>query len=73
MDDTVPPEPGAPETMAIPVFVALAGIQGEKICSSMPMPEANGATHMIELSVAVITPVMVFVTVAAAVALARIE
>lgn len=59
--------------MAIPVLVALAGMQGEKICSSMPIPEAAGAIHMIEDSVAVITPVIVLVTVVAAVALARME
>lgn len=57
----------------MPVLVALAGMHGEKIISSTPMPDAAGATQKIELSVPVIVPVTVFVTVAAAVAFARIE
>ena len=57
----------------VPARQLLAGMHGTNICSSTPMPEAAGATHMIELSVAVMTPVMVLVTVVAAVALARME
>jgi hypothetical protein len=73
LEETFPPVPGAPETTPMPVFVALAGMHGVKICSSTPMPEARGATQRIELIVPVTTPVIVSVTVAAAVAFALME
>lgn len=73
MEVTTPPVPGAPETAAIPVLVADAGRHGVKICSSTPRPAVFAGTHIAELMVPDITPVRVFVTLAFAVALARIE
>jgi hypothetical protein len=55
------------------VFVALDGMQGVKIISVTPRPLAVGAVHWVKFMVAVTTPVMVALPVAAAVALARME
>jgi hypothetical protein len=71
--DTTPPVPGAPDTTAIAVFVALDGTQGVKTISVTPKPLAFGAVHWVKFMVAVMTPVTVALLVNAAVALARIE
>lgn len=59
--------------IAMPVFAALAGTQGLKIISVIPMPEASGAVQCVKLSVPVMVPVTVALPVAAAVAFDRID
>lgn len=72
MTETTPPVPGAAETTAMAVLIALDTTQGENISSVRPMPDAAGAVHCVKFSVPVTVPVTVELAVAAAVALARI-
>ncbi len=57
----------------MPVFAALAGMQGVNLSSIRPIPDASGAVHCVKCNVPLIVPVTVASLVAAAVAFARIE